>query len=753
MSIQNKLLFPLLFGFVSLVSIIHFYWAPNFLENEQSEFINQTNDDLKLIKSDITRHIVSNDFSALFTTLDYVKKVQKNKWEHLTLINSKGKQVYPLFTTLENSLDKDHSKHIPLQLIITVQNSNIATLRLHLNTTEKLKFIKSHILELEVIAISILFFLLLTILFLQHIFIKKPILGLTSAAISISNGKFSTKLPKQGKDQIGQLSHSFDLMRYNILNDQKLLREAAVKASLLAQNADAANQSKGDFLANMSHEIRTPLNAILGISQLLESTGLTSKQLEYVEIINDSGSSLLTIINDILDFSKMEAGKIKIEVKQFNLDKLLNNTAQPFILMAENKGLNFEYSSQVDYPLFMGDPGRIRQVLNNLINNAFKFTENGSIKIKIHTLEKNDTFHQLNFIIQDTGIGISKEQQSKLFKRFNQVDNSTTRKFGGTGLGLSISKQLVELMGGEIHLQSEPSKGSSFSFTLSLKVVLDSEALSTWDSNPTSNIKFNADILLVEDNVTNQIIAKNFISQMGPKVTIAQNGADAINQLKKNNFDLIFMDCQMPVLDGYRATQKIRKTPKEILNNKVKIIAITANAMTGDKDKCLDAGMDGYIAKPITVNELHSIFVNYLSHKRQGGFKMKEQNKIIKKATLPAPQEKNFDFKGLEERLMRDVPLIKEVIDLFLTQTEIELAEISRFIQHKDFKELHNLSHKIKGSSGNIGMMTLSQIANELDNSSKEKDFPSCEVNGKRLTDVFELSKVQALKYLEKLSI
>ncbi|MDB9744117.1 ATP-binding protein [Fibrobacterales bacterium] len=754
MSIKYKLLFPLLLGFFGFISIIHWYWAPNFIEFEQSRFIKQAEKELKLIEGDLARHIVSNDLSALFISLDYIQKVHNNKWESLKLINSKGKRIYPLFKPLLDSSKENQLYRHELELTIKNHTQEIGTLFIKLNTSKEYQETKASIQQLELIAFLLSLSLIVFTFYFQHIFIKKPLQRLIQATNQLSQGNFSTKLPHLSKDEIGQLSHHFDIMRQNILTDQKLLQESFDEAIFLAKEAKTANNIKGEFLANMSHEIRTPINGILGINQLLLETETTTKQSRYLQIIKESGTSLLTIINDILDFSKVEAGKLEIEVVPFNLEKLVYNMAQPFILKAEDKEIEFKYPTQLNNLFFKGDPGRIRQILNNLINNAFKFTKTGNISLNCQTIQEHDTIHHLKFIIKDTGIGIPLNQQSKLFEKFNQADNSTTRKFGGTGLGLSISKQLVELMGGEIQLESEPGKGSSFSFTLPLEAVPKMEDTALFTSSDNQQVKFDAKVLLVEDNLTNQIIAQAIIGQMGPQITIANNGAEAISFLKNTDYDLVFMDCQMPILDGYKATQQIRKSSNSSINNQVNIVAMTANAMTGDKEKCLIVGMNDYITKPITVESIYGILFKYIPINKQTKLYNSAINTITDNHTAqihPIPStEELFDFNGLKNRLENDLPLIQEIIYTFETQLRKELLELDLMIKNENFNKIYELSHKITGSAGNIGMIKLSRIANELHEFSKKGDLQKFHEQAKKLCETFEASILEAKKKCPK---
>ncbi len=405
------------------------------------------------------------------------------------------------------------------------------------------------------------------------------------------------------------------LARVNSHLELKRSKEELLKA---ISAAEYALKTKSDFLANMSHEIRTPINGIIGMSDFLSGTELSQKQNEYLRIIKSSSDSLLQLINDILDFSKIEAGRIEQENIDFDIREMLNDAVKTLYFKASEKGLNMFLNVDENLPqIVVGDPTKIRQVLLNLISNAMKFTAQGSIDVKTVLINMTKSTVKIKFDIIDTGIGITSEGIKKLFKSFSQVDASTTRTYGGTGLGLAISKRLSELMGGEIGVISEPGKGSDFWFT----VVLKRSYLTQIDKKPSKIIKTTGEkkaakqslkILLAEDNIVNQKVATLHLERLGHVVEVAEDGKEAYKKFLSGNFDIVLMDVQMPVMDGFESTRRIRKFEnQQNILGKIPIIAMTANAMKGDREKCLDAGMDDYISKPFISESLHNVLNKY----------------------------------------------------------------------------------------------------------------------------------------------
>ena len=402
--------------------------------------------------------------------------------------------------------------------------------------------------------------------------------------------------------------------------EAELMRQnrALEEAIAVAQAADSANQAKSDFLANMSHEIRTPMNAILAVGQLLDLSDLNAEQRSLLQTLKANGTRLLTLIDDILDLSKIEARELKINPNSFEMKTVGQSLWESFRPQTQAKGLELNLTISDELPdYFIGDDFRLSQVLNNLVSNALKFTERGQIAIKIEPQSKtSEDLWVVRFTVQDTGIGIPQQQQQMLFQAFTQADSSTTRQYGGTGLGLTISRRIVELMGGELGVASVVDEGSTFWFTLPLEVAEGVETVNPSEANPSLPLKAQDNsaqakrLLIVDDNLDNRDLLFMMLQPLGYEIERVSNGQEALESLASGEYDLILMDCQMPVLDGYQTTQIIRR--REGKQRHTVIIGLTGNVMQGDRQKCLDAGMDDYVSKPVDLKNLTTVIQQWL---------------------------------------------------------------------------------------------------------------------------------------------
>lgn len=517
-------------------------------------------------------------------------------------------------------------------------------------------------------------------------------------------------------------------IRFDITEKKALL----LKIESAREAAVIADQAKTQFLYTMSHEIRTPLNGIIGMISLLQETELTADQREYSETISRSGTTLLTIINDILDFSKIEAGKMDLEEVEFDVKCYLSELIKPFQHTAQKKDISLKFEC-MDYPnAIVGDDGKMGQIVSNLVSNAMKFTKKGGVIIRVDCKDRDDKT-AVTISVHDSGMGIPKEAQARMFQAFSQAEKTTSRNYGGTGLGLSISKRLVELMQGKISFESELGKGTTFKVELLLRkgkeLTLMQNQVQCQGQLQNQIQKITGRILVAEDNSTNQLVLSRMLDKWGCKYHMVGNGNEVIDAMREGKFDLILMDCQMPEMDGYQATRNIRNS--QSLDQEIPIVALTANVVQGDQQKCQEAGMNEYLSKPIDRTALKSVLLKYLAaEEKVTSLPMIDRNILA--------QLEDLDEDGQDA--------VVDFIDSFLYNGQKRIETLIHCIQSNDVIGAAREAHNLKSSAQTLGAKKLGTICQELEDYKDSCEFRTISQIFKDLCEIYELSCAELIE-------
>jgi PAS domain S-box-containing protein len=538
------------------------------------------------------------------------------------------------------------------------------------------------------------------------------------------------------RDQDGELTKIVGIAEN--ITERKRYEQELIRAQ---EGAEAANRAKSRFLANMSHEIRTPMNGVVGMNQLLLDTDLTAEQRKYVQVAQISGRTLLALIDNILDLSKIEAGKITLEKRIMNLQQVIADVLLLVQTQSNAKGLEIHSFVSPDLPsMLKGDAHRLRQILTNLMTNAIKFTEHGEIRLNVELVCESNDMLTVRFAVSDTGIGMRQDQVVALFSPFVQADASTTRKYGGTGLGLTISKQLVELMGGKIGVNSREAQGSTFWFTVIFEAATADERAFVGEpaepfvaeSSLASPIAREGRILVVEDNHTNQLVILAQLQKLGYKADSVSNGAEAVEAVKRGGCDLVLMDCEMPVMDGYEAARQIRSS----LQSAIPIVSLTADVTSSARERCLNAGMNGYLSKPLELPQLEKMLDMWMPV-TPGQALREPPPQVAKDAT-----ECTFDEEPLLRRLMGDRQLASAVVKGFLDDSPVQLTNLGKLLSERDAPAVRLHAHALKGASATVGAEFLRSIALSIEEAASAGNVSRCVELLPQAVEEFEQFKI-----------